>query len=129
MSFITFLSNFEYCSTTSKTFSWITPYPLSVVYRLEVKVEGTPTPQMRWYKQGIEIIPCEEFQIEYLEDDSSVLTVTEVYPDDAGEIVCEAHNELGVATTTTVLQVAGTGNTDTHPSFTCKQTTRCFGVG
>lgn len=75
--------------------------------RLEVKVEGSPTPKVLWYKQGVEIIPCQEFQIEYLEDNSSVLTVTEVYPDDAGEILCEAHNELGVATTTTVLEVPG----------------------
>lgn len=76
-------------------------------YRLEVKVEGSPKPKVRWYKQGSELVPSPEFQVENLEDGTSVLTITEVYPDDVGEVICEAHNELGVATTTTVLSVQG----------------------
>lgn len=70
-------------------------------------MEGSPKPKVLWYKQGVEVIPSPEFQVEHFEDDTCVLTVTEVYPDDVGEVVCEAHNDLGVATTTTVLTVQG----------------------
>lgn len=76
-------------------------------HRLEVKVEGNPKPTVRWYKQDSEVVPSPEFQVEEIEDGTNVLTITEVYPDDVGEVICEAHNELGVATTTTVITVQG----------------------
>lgn len=56
----------------------------------------------------MEIIPSQEFQIEEFDDGTSVLTIAETYPDDTGEIVFEAHNPLGVSTTTTYLSVEGT---------------------
>ena len=78
-----------------------------IFFRLEVKVKGKPKPQGKWFKHGVEIIPSQEFQIEELEDGTSVLTIAETYPDDTGEIVFEAHNPLGVSTTTTYLSVEG----------------------
>ena len=78
-----------------------------VLHRLEVQVKGRPKPQGKWSKQGIEIVPSQEFQIEEFEDGTSVLTISETYPDDTGEIVFEAHNPLGVSTTTTYLSVEG----------------------
>lgn len=75
--------------------------------RLEVKVKGKPKPEGKWYKQGVEIVSSQEFQIEEFEDGTSVLTIAETYPDDTGEIVFEAHNPLGVSTTTTYLSVEG----------------------
>lgn len=80
---------------------------MCIHYRLETKVDGSPQPKVRWLKQDAEINPSPEFQIENFDDGTSVLTITEVYPDDIGEIVCEAYNDLGVATTTTVLTVQG----------------------
>lgn len=58
-------------------------------------------------KQGLEIIPSPEFQIEEYEDGTSILIITEAYPDDTGEITFEAHNALGVTSTTTYLSVEG----------------------
>nr|CAD7423862.1 unnamed protein product [Timema monikensis] len=75
--------------------------------RLEVKVEGRPRPKVRWFKQGVELTPSKDFQMEDYNDGTSVLTITEVYPDDEGEIICEASNELGVAKTVTELVVEG----------------------
>ncbi|CAG2053837.1 unnamed protein product [Timema podura] len=75
--------------------------------RLEVKVEGRPRPKVRWFKQGVELAPSKDFQMEDYNDGTSVLTITEVYPDDEGEIICEASNELGVAKTVTELVVEG----------------------
>nr|CAH7752790.1 unnamed protein product [Callosobruchus chinensis] len=75
------------------------------VTRLEVIAVGKPKPQGKWLKHGEEIIPSNEFIIENLEDGISILTITEAYPDDTGDIVYEAHNPLGVAVTTTQLLV------------------------
>lgn len=75
------------------------------VTKLEVKAVGKPKPEGKWMKNGDEIKPSNEFVIENFEDGTSVLTITEVYPDDTGEIVYEAYNPLGVAITTTLLSV------------------------
>ena len=75
---------------------------------MEVKAIGKPKPTAKWFKQGVEIIPSKEFQIEEVEDGTSTLTISETYPDDTGEIVFEVHNPLGVSTTTTYLSVEGT---------------------
>lgn len=72
---------------------------------MEVKAIGKPKPLGKWLKHGEEIKPSEEFMIENFEDGTSVLTISEVYPDDTGDIVYEAHNSLGVAATTTQLVV------------------------
>lgn len=72
-----------------------------------MKVKGKPKPEGKWYKQGVEIVPSQEFLIEEFEDGTSVLTIAETYPDDMGEIVFEVHNSLGVSTTTTYLSVEG----------------------
>jgi titin len=74
---------------------------------LEVKIKGKPKPESKWYKQGIEIHSSKEFQIEELEDGICILTITETYPDDTGEVTFEAHNPLGVSSTTTYLSVEG----------------------
>jgi hypothetical protein len=85
--------------------------------RLEVKAVGKPKPEGKWLKQGIEIIPSREFLIENFEDGTSILTISEVYPDDTGDIVYEAQNPLGVAVTTTQLLVESTeGKLETNQS-------------
>lgn len=76
--------------------------------KLEVKVVGYPKPEVKWLKQGQEITPSEEFQIENLEDGTSILIINDVYPDDTGEIKFEAHNSIGVAETITQFVVEGT---------------------
>ncbi|KAG5897350.1 hypothetical protein JTB14_030235 [Gonioctena quinquepunctata] len=75
------------------------------VTRLEVTAVGKPKPEGRWLKHGEEIIPSKEFIIENFEDGTSILTITEVFPDDTGEIVYEAENSLGVAISSTELLV------------------------
>lgn len=62
-------------------------------------------PKGKWLKHDEEIKPSNEFVIENFEDGTSVLTISEVYPDDTGDIVFEAQNELGVAVTSTQLMV------------------------
>lgn len=69
------------------------------IVKFEVKAVGEPKPKVRWLKQGEELLPSEEFQIENLEDGTSILIINDVYPDDAGEIKFEAVNSVGVAET------------------------------
>lgn len=64
-----------------------------------------PKPQVRWLKQGTEIEHSQEYQIEELEDGTSILIIPEVYQDDTGEIVFEAYNPLGVTSTIAALSV------------------------
>ncbi|KAE8746082.1 hypothetical protein FOCC_FOCC007206, partial [Frankliniella occidentalis] len=84
-----------------------TPSREGELVRLEVKAGGNPRPSVRWYKQGNEIHPNKDFQVENYEDGTSVLTIMEVFPDDVGEISCEVQNELGVDQTVTELEVHG----------------------
>lgn len=82
-------------------------------------MDGKPKPKVRWYKQGIEVLPSKDFQVEEYEDGTSVLTIPEVFPDDTGEITCVAENEFGVATTSTELVVEGMLVTHLNCLFMC----------
>lgn len=73
--------------------------------KFEVKVIGHPKPKVKWLKHGEEILPSDEFQIENLDDGTSILIINDVYPDDTGEIKFEAYNVVGVAETTTQFEV------------------------
>jgi Immunoglobulin I-set domain len=75
--------------------------------KFEVKVIGHPKPKVKWLKHGEEITPSDEFQIEKLDDGTSILIINDVYPDDTGEIKFEAYNVVGVAETTTQFVVEG----------------------
>lgn len=77
------------------------------MFKFEVKVVGFPKPETKWLKHGEEIIPSDEFQIENLEDGTSILIINDVYPDDTGEIKFEAYNSIGVAETVTEFVVEG----------------------
>lgn len=75
--------------------------------KFEVKVVGHPKPTIRWLKHGEEVLPSDEFQIENLDDGTSILIINDVYPDDTGEIKVKAFNSLGVAETMTQFFVEG----------------------
>lgn len=68
---------------------------------------GYPRSVVRWYLNGKEILPSKDFVIDNLEDGTSILSISEVFPDDIGELMCEAQNENGIATTTTQLNMIG----------------------
>lgn len=70
-------------------------------------MESYPKASVFWYLNGKEIQPSKDFGIDHLEDGTSILTLSEVFPDDAGELMCEAHNDKGVVTSITQLNVTG----------------------
>lgn len=71
-------------------------------------MESYPKATVFWYLNGKELEPSKEFGIDHLEDGTSILTLAEVYPDDAGELMCEAHNDKGVVTSVVQLNITGT---------------------
>lgn len=74
-----------------------------ILKRLVVRVKGAPKPEVKWYENGVEIVPNDEFEIEHDDDGLSVLTVTKIPTENAREITCEAINEYGTAVTKTLV--------------------------
>lgn len=74
-----------------------------VIKRLIVRVKGTPKPKIRWYENGKEIVPNEEFEIEECDEEVSILTIRRRPTESVREITCEAVNEHGIATTKTLV--------------------------
>lgn len=73
--------------------------------QFECKVEGFPRPQITWFRQTQIILPSEEFQMYYDDDDVATLIIRDVFPEDAGTFTCVAKNAAGFASSTTELTV------------------------
>lgn len=56
---------------------------------------GTPKPKVSWYRENFLIQPSNDFQIETT-DDTSTLTIRQVYSDDQGEYSVKVENKGGV---------------------------------
>ncbi|GFS02464.1 titin, partial [Elysia marginata] len=70
----------------------------------EVKVNGSPEPVVRWYREDVEIASSPDFELSR-SDTTYRLTISEVFPEDAGKFSCVATNALGFATTEAYLYV------------------------
>ncbi|CAG5126019.1 unnamed protein product, partial [Candidula unifasciata] len=81
--------------------------------RMTCRLIGSPTPVVTWYKNTTEINTGPDIRLYYEpETGLCVLEVTEVFPDDAGEITCRAQNQFGEAMTTATLIVQETEETE-----------------
>ncbi|KAG1672005.1 Titin [Nymphon striatum] len=56
------------------------------------KVEGSPRPNITWFRQTAAIRPSPEFEIYYTEENVSELIIKEVFPEDAGTFTVVAKN-------------------------------------
>ncbi|XP_072046919.1 titin-like [Amphiura filiformis] len=70
----------------------------------EVIVVGNPPPEVRWFVDGSEILDEPEYEIIF-DEGTCTLTLLEVIPEDEGEYVCLAVNEVGEATCKAMLYV------------------------
>ena len=70
-------------------------------------MSGKPRPKIRWYRHTKELLPSADFTMIYLDDGTVTLIVNEIYPDDSGEITCQAKNKYGIAVTTSTVTVTG----------------------
>lgn len=75
--------------------------------RLICKVEGTPFPEIAWYKNEVLLQASERVQPEIFED-TVTLNFANVMPQDVAIYSCKATNPAGVATSTANLVILGT---------------------
>ena len=69
-------------------------------------VEGSPSPQITWFRQTAIIKPSQDFQISYYDgDNKATLVIKEVFPEDAGTFTCVAKNCVGFASSSAELIV------------------------
>lgn len=74
---------------------------------LEVQATGKPQPTPKWLMANEEIIASDEFIIENHTDGTSVLTIMNPQPEKLDKITFEAVSPVGVAKTTTKIQIEG----------------------
>lgn len=79
--------------------------PDGYTIQFECQVEGSPRPQITWFRQTAIIKPSQDFQMFYDEDNVATLIIREVFPEDAGMFTCVAKNTAGFASSTTELTV------------------------
>lgn len=72
-----------------------------------VKVKGIPKPVVRWFSENKQIELNSEIITEEVEENIFTLLIKKMKPKFMGSITCEAHNDLGVVTSTTILNFHG----------------------
>ncbi|XP_054168063.1 obscurin-like [Oppia nitens] len=73
--------------------------------RFEAKIDGKPTPEVLWTKNGVELKPNNNIKIRQTEDKTYELIIKDLAVEDTGDIVCKAQNTKGVATDRARLKV------------------------
>lgn len=79
--------------------------PDGYTVQFECQVEGSPRPQITWFRQTAVIKSSTDFQMYYDEDNIATLIIREVFPEDAGTFTCVAKNAAGFASSTAELVV------------------------
>lgn len=75
---------------------------------LIVRFQGRPSPRIRWFHNGQEVLKSVDFEITIDYDKGvSMLIIVEVFPEDEGEYTCVASNKLGETITTCRLNIIG----------------------
>lgn len=75
---------------------------------LIVRFQGRPSPRIRWFHNGQEVVKSADFEIIIDYDKGvSMLIIIEVFPEDEGEYTCVASNKIGETITTCRLTILG----------------------
>ncbi|XP_041029531.1 myosin light chain kinase, smooth muscle-like isoform X1 [Carcharodon carcharias] len=72
---------------------------------LQCHIEGYPDPEVIWYKNEDPLTESSHFQINYQEDGSCSLIITNLTQEDSGHYTCKAVNALGEQTCSATLIV------------------------
>ena len=64
-------------------------------FKMLIEVEGSPAPELKWYKYGQTLIESERIRIVKESDDSFALVIEKVTIEDSGSYSCVATNALG----------------------------------
>nr|XP_054758206.1 myosin light chain kinase, smooth muscle-like [Lytechinus pictus] len=79
--------------------------------RFEVKITGTPKPDVKWFQNGDKLENSIDIQISD-EGDRYILVIPEVFDEDAGEYTVRAENAAGISTSQTILKIRRTAPTE-----------------
>lgn len=71
---------------------------------MEVHVDANPAPQISWFTAGQPISPSTKHNISY-DNGIVILLIANVQPQDSGDYVMRARNDLGEVTSKTILHV------------------------
>lgn len=74
---------------------------------LTCKITGKPTPRIKWLHNEKEIEEAKHISISQDTEGLCELCIEEVFPENAGEYICEATNKFGKATCKTTVVVEG----------------------
>ena len=74
--------------------------------KLECTVEGSPQPNVTWFREGVKVEASLDFQVEF-KNGVATLTIPEVFTDDAGKFTCTADNAAGSKSISCHLRVKG----------------------
>lgn len=69
-----------------------------------VQIEAYPPPKFSWYMNGRPVLPSQRFKINY-ENNLITLVIFNVQPEDSGDYVLKASNDMGECTWKTTLNV------------------------
>ncbi|UMM35968.1 hypothetical protein L5515_008342 [Caenorhabditis briggsae] len=81
---------------------------------LECKVEGFPTPEISWTKDGERISTTRRIRQIQDENGNCKLIISKAESDDTGVYVCSATSVSGVDSTSSMVMIAKTTGTDSH---------------
>ena len=92
---------------------------------LKVNVKGDPLPQVTWTKDGKALASNDVMEVKY-KNEIALLTINEIYPEDAGKYTCKATNAKGSVETSSTIKIlpksskgisngGPVGNIQTHP--------------
>lgn len=74
---------------------------------LTAKVHGVPTPKVEWQHDGEVVHESKDIFTQQDNSGLCLLTIKEVFPEDAGEYVCVAQNKIGEAVSRCIVTVDG----------------------
>lgn len=74
--------------------------------KMQVKFDGQPAPEARWFKNGKEVFEGRRLWVEK-QGDTTALCISEMRDDDEGEIKCTLSNKHGTVSQTAKLSMRG----------------------
>lgn len=75
---------------------------------LPCNVIGHPTPKIQWFRNSQPLEESKGVSISQEANGQCVLTISEVFPEDAGEYTCVASNKIGEASSAVSVDIEGT---------------------
>ncbi|XP_053559784.1 palladin isoform X2 [Bombina bombina] len=82
--------------------------------RLECRVAGNPTPEVRWFCEGKELHTSPDIHISSESDGLHSLVIAEAFEEDTGRYTCVASNSLGSDNSSAEVFVEGASSSDSE---------------